>query len=224
MVGRGGFEPPKAMPTGLQPVPFGHSGTDPGKRPIPYRLWRLSRAKSLRLNSVASEASIWEETMPTFDISSELDLQEVRNAVDQAAREIANRFDFKGTESSVELTDAGIEMTSSTQDRIVALRQVVEEKMVRRSVSLKGLDFGEIADAAGGRVRQSATLAAGISSDKAKVINKHIKGLSLKGVSSSTQGNEIRVQGKKRDQLQDVIGSLRDADFGIPLQFGNFRD
>lgn len=162
--------------------------------------------------------------MPTFDITSEVDMQEVRNAVDQAAREVANRYDFKGTDSTVELGEDSIDMSSASEDRVIALRQVLEEKLVRRNVSLKALDYGDVEDAAGGRSRQSASLSAGISSDKAKELNKFIKALGLKGVSSSTQGDQLRVQAKKRDLLQDVIAAIKADDFDIPLQFGNFRD
>jgi uncharacterized protein YajQ (UPF0234 family) len=162
--------------------------------------------------------------MPSFDVVSEVDMQEVRNAVDQAQREVATRFDFKDTGSSIELTAKELHLHSSTEDRMKALIQVIEEKMVRRQVSLKALDYGKIEDAAKGTVRQTVTLQAGISSDNAKKINKAIKDLGLKGVSSQTQGEQVRVTGKKRDDLQAVISSLKDADFGIPLQFQNFRD
>jgi uncharacterized protein YajQ (UPF0234 family) len=162
--------------------------------------------------------------MPTFDVVSEVDAQEVRNAVDQAAREVAQRFDFKNTESSVELGDDVINLASLSEDRLAALRQVLEEKLVKRKVSLKVLDYGTIEPASGGTVRQTATLQAGISSEKAKELHKFIKGLGLKGVQSSTQGEQVRVQGKKRDQLQDVIAKLKEADLGLPLQFNNFRD
>ncbi len=162
--------------------------------------------------------------MPTFDVVSEVDGQEVRNAVDQAAREIAQRYDFKGTDSSIELVDGAINLASASEDRLAALRRVLEEKLVRRKVSLKVLDYGGIEPASGGSVRQSATLQSGISSEKAKELNKFIKGLGLKGVQSSTQGDQLRVQGKKRDALQEVIAKLKEGDFGLPLQFTNFRD
>ncbi|MCD9625720.1 YajQ family cyclic di-GMP-binding protein [Rhabdothermincola salaria] len=162
--------------------------------------------------------------MPSFDIVSEVDTQEVRNAVDQAAREIANRFDFKNTDSSIVLDDSGIEMRSVTEDRLNAIRQVLEEKLVKRKVSLKGIEHGKVEDAAGGTVRQVSTLSAGISSEKAKELNKAIKGLGLKGVQSQTQGDQVRVTGKKRDDLQAVIAALKEKDLGIPLQFENFRD
>ena len=162
--------------------------------------------------------------MPSFDVVSEVDEQEVRNAVDQAARELANRFDFKGTNSTVELKDLEIEMHSSSEDRLTALRQVLEEKLVKRKVSLKAVDYQKVEDASGGTVRQVAKITAGISSENAKVVNKAIKELGLKGIQSQTQGDQVRVTGKKRDDLQAVIAGLKEADIDIPLQFNNFRD
>ncbi|CAB4993499.1 MAG: YajQ family cyclic di-GMP-binding protein [Actinobacteria bacterium] len=162
--------------------------------------------------------------MPTFDVVSEIDMQELRNAVDQASREITTRFDFKDTNTSIELGTDAITLASITEDRLAATRQLLEEKMVKRKVSLKVLDYGKIEEASKGTARQVAKLQAGVSSDKAKAINTHIKGLGLKGVQSQTQGDQLRVTGKKRDDLQEVIAALREHDFGIPLQFENFRD
>jgi len=162
--------------------------------------------------------------MPSFDVVSEVDLQEVRNAVDQASREVVNRYDFKNTQSSIELDDHTITLRSVSEDRLAALRQVLEEKLVKRKVSLKAVEYGTVEDASGNTARQVVTLSAGISSDKARELNKHIKGLGMKGVQSQTQGEELRVTSKKRDQLQEVIAALKEADFGIPLQFQNFRD
>jgi cyclic-di-GMP-binding protein len=162
--------------------------------------------------------------VPTFDVTSEVDMQEVRNAVDQSAREVSQRYDFKGTNSTVELGDDVITLASSSEDRLNALRVVLEEKFVRRKVSLKALDYGKVEDAAGGTARQVVSLTAGINSDKARDINKFIKGLGVKGIQSQTQGEQIRVSGKKRDQLQDVISKMKEHDFDIPVQFGNFRD
>jgi len=162
--------------------------------------------------------------MPTFDVVSEVDLQEVRNAVDQASREITTRFDFKNTSSSIELTDSTITMRSSTEDRLAALRLVLEEKLVKRKVSLKAVDYGPVQEASGGTARQEATLVAGISADEARELNKAIKALGIKGVQSQTQGDQLRVSSKKRDELQAVITALREQDHGIPLQFINFRD
>jgi len=162
--------------------------------------------------------------MPSFDVVSQIDMQELRNAVDQASREISTRFDFKDTNTSIELGQDAITLASVTEDRLAAARQVLEEKMVKRKVSLKVLDYGKIEEASKGTARQVAKLQAGISSDKAKAINNHLKGLGLKGIQSQTQGDQVRVSGKKRDDLQEVIAALREHDFGIPLQFENFRD
>jgi uncharacterized protein YajQ (UPF0234 family) len=162
--------------------------------------------------------------MPTFDIVSEVDMQEVRNAVDQANREAGTRFDFKGTESSIELSEHDLVLHSATEDRLRALHQVLEEKLVRRHVSLKALEAGKVEEAAKGAARQRIAIHAGISADHAKRLNKFIKDLNLKGISSQTQGSQLRVSGKKRDDLQAVIKAVKEQDFGIPLDFSNFRD
>ena len=162
--------------------------------------------------------------MPSFDVVSEIDMQEVRNAVDQATREVVNRYDFKGTATTLALGDGDITLESSSEDRLAAVKLVLEEKMVRRKVSLKALSFGDVEDAAGGRARQRVALQAGISGDKAKELNKLIKGLGLKGVQSQTQGDQLRVTAKKRDTLQEVIAALKESDVDLPLQFVNFRD
>ncbi|MDA8279822.1 MAG: YajQ family cyclic di-GMP-binding protein [Actinomycetota bacterium] len=162
--------------------------------------------------------------MPTFDIVSEVDMQEVRNAVDQANREAGTRFDFKGTDSAIELSDTELILRSSTEDRLHALHQVLQEKLVKRQVSLKSFDEGKVEEASRGAARQRIAIRAGISADHAKQLNKYIKELGLKGVASQTQGDQLRVTGKKRDDLQNVIQALKEHDFGIPLQFTNFRD
>jgi len=151
-------------------------------------------------------------------------MQEVRNAVDQARREIATRFDFKDTGSSLDLSGQELQLHSASEERLKALVQVLEEKLVRRQVSLKALDRGKVEDASKGTVRQTITIKAGISSENAKKINLFIKALNLKGVGSQTQGDQLRVSGKKRDDLQAAIAALKAEDFGIPLQFNNFRD
>ncbi|MEO1058063.1 MAG: YajQ family cyclic di-GMP-binding protein [Actinomycetota bacterium] len=162
--------------------------------------------------------------MASFDVVSEVDRQEVRNAVDQAQREIANRYDFKNTNSTIELNELTITMNTASEDRLNALRTVVEEKLVKRGVSLKGVEYGDVQEASHDTVRQVATIAVGISADKAKAINKLIKEKAPKGVSSQNQGDSIRVNSKKRDALQDVIAMLKSEDIGIPLQFENFRN
>ena len=151
-------------------------------------------------------------------------MQEVRNAVDQASREVSTRFDFKNTDSSIELSGNEIRMHSATEDRLRALAQVLEEKMIKRNVSLKSLDKGKVEEAAKGTARQTISIKAGIDSDHARQINKLIKDMGLKGIQSQTQGEQVRVTGKKRDDLQTVIQKLKDADLDVPLQFTNFRD
>jgi len=162
--------------------------------------------------------------VPSFDITSEVDMQEIRNAVDQASREVVNRFDFKNTNSSLELGENTITLRSSTEDRLAALRQVLEEKLVKRQVSLKAITYEKVEEASGAAVRQEVKLVAGIDSDKARQLNKFIKENSPKGVQSQTMGEQVRVIAKKRDDLQTVMASCREHDFDIPLQFGNFRD
>ncbi len=162
--------------------------------------------------------------MPTFDVVSEVDMQEMRNAVDQANREASTRFDFKGTDSAIEFGTNELVLRSATEDRLRALHQVLEEKLVRRQVSLKALEDGKVEEATKGTVRQHVKIKAGISADHAKRLNKAIKDMNLKGVSSQAQGDQLRVSGKKRDDLQAVIKALKEQDFGIPLQFTNFRD
>ena len=162
--------------------------------------------------------------MPSFDVVSEVDQQEIRNAVDQASREINTRFDFKGTDSSIDLSDKEIDLHTDTEQRLTALTQVLEEKLVRRKVSLKVLSYGKVEEAAKGTVRQRVTLTVGINDEKAREIGKFLKGLGLKGVQHQVQGDQLRVTGKKRDDLQNAIQAMREHDFGIPLQFTNFRD
>lgn len=162
--------------------------------------------------------------MPSFDVVSEIDRQELRNAVDQAQRELANRFDFKNTNSSIEQKELVLTLATVSEDRLRALRTLLEEKLVKRQISLKGLEWGKVEQASGDTVRQVVTVKVGINSDKAREINKMIKEKGPKGVSSQTQGEQVRVTSKKRDDLQSVITLLKGADLGIPLQFNNFRD
>lgn len=172
----------------------------------------------------ASLPAVTISAVPSFDIVSEVDRQEVRNAIDQAQREIATRFDFKNTESSIDQKDLVITMKSVSEDRLNALKVVLEERLVKRGVSLRGLDYGKVEEATQNSVRQTVTIKVGISSDKAREINKFIKEKGPKGLSSQTQGESIRVTGKKRDDLQTIIATLKAEDMGIPLQFENFRD
>ena len=162
--------------------------------------------------------------MPSFDVVSEVDRQELKNAVDQAQRELANRFDFKNTDSSIEQKDLILTIRTSSEDRLRALKLLLEEIFVKRQVSLKGIDWGKVEAASGESVRQIVTVKVGINSDKAREINKLIKEKGPKGVSSQTQGEQIRVTGKKRDDLQTTMALLKSSDLEVPLQFENFRD
>ena len=162
--------------------------------------------------------------MPSFDIVSELDLQEVRNAVDQANREAGTRFDFKNTNPVIEFSEKELRLSASTEDRLRALYQLLEEKLVKRSVSLKSLDPGKIEEASAGSARQKVSLKAGITQDVGKQINKMVKEMGVKSLSSSIQGDQVRVTGKQRDDLQKAIAVFKEADLDTPLQFTNFRD
>jgi uncharacterized protein YajQ (UPF0234 family) len=162
--------------------------------------------------------------MPSFDIVSEIDHQEVRNAVDQANREAGTRFDFKGTDAHVAYSEKELILTASTEDRCKALYDMLEEKFIKRQVSLKTLDPGKIEAASHNSARQHVALKAGITQELGKKINKMIKDLGLKSVSSSIQGDQVRVTGKSRDDLQAVIAHLKESDIDTPLQFNNFRD
>ncbi|MDQ3991648.1 MAG: YajQ family cyclic di-GMP-binding protein [Actinomycetota bacterium] len=158
----------------------------------------------------------------SFDVVSEVDLAEVRNAVDQASREIVQRFDFKDTGTSVSLDDEGIHLHSSTEDRLKAALEVVKEKCVRRKVPLKALQEESVEPAAKGTYRQTVKINQGIADDKAREINKFVRDLKLK-VQTQVQGDQLRVTAPKKDDLQTVIQELKDKDFGIPLQFTNYR-
>ena len=143
--------------------------------------------------------------MPTFDVVSELDMQEVRNAVDQAAREVSTRFDFKGTDSTVELKEKTIELATESESRLTALTQVLEEKLVKRQVSLKALSYGKVEEASKGTVRQTVTLNSGISTEKGKEIGRFLKELGLKGVSHQIQGEQLRITGKNFSSISFLV-------------------
>jgi uncharacterized protein YajQ (UPF0234 family) len=158
----------------------------------------------------------------SFDIVSEVDLQEVRNAVDQAAREIHQRFDFKNTDTSLSLAEDKIEMHSATEDRLKAAYQVLQEKAVRREVPLKALQPGEVEPAAKGTVRQTIALVTGISDEKAKEISKFVR-QEVPKIQTQIQGAQVRVMSKSKDDLQAAIRAVKEHDFGIALQFTNYR-
>ena len=168
--------------------------------------------------------TIYHLAMPSFDIVSEIDLQEVRNAVDQANREAATRFDFKNTNPVIEFSEKELKLACSTEDRLRALYQLLEEKLVKRQVSLKTLDPQKIEEASQGAARQRVVLKAGISQEIGKKINKMVKEFGIKNLSSSIQGDQVRVTGKQRDDLQIAMAKFKEADMEVPLQFTNFRD
>lgn len=163
--------------------------------------------------------------MPSFDVVSEVDIQEVRNAVDQTAREVGTRYDFKGTESVVEFDGKEkISINSASEDRVKAIVTIIEEKFVKRQISLKSLDHGKGEEAAGARWKQELSLRVGLTTEKAKEIGKYVKEKGPKGIQHQIQGDQLRINGKKRDDLQNVIALLKEHSFDIPLQFENFRD
>ena len=158
----------------------------------------------------------------SFDVVSRVDLQEVRNAIAQAMKEITTRFDLKGTGSEISLEGEEIHLVSNDEFKLKAVRDVLEGRLVKRNVPLKALSFGEIEKALGGTGRQKVTLQKGIPTDKAREIVKLIKGTKLK-VQASIQGDQLRVTGKNKDDLQAVMGLLRETDLGIDMQFTNYR-
>jgi uncharacterized protein YajQ (UPF0234 family) len=158
----------------------------------------------------------------SFDIVSEVDPQEIRNAYDQANREIGTRFDFKDTDTSLSLDEDLIEVRSSTDHRLKAAVEVLKDKVVRRQISLKALREGPVLPAAKGTVRQSINVNRGINEEKARALTKFIKQSGIK-VQAQVQGDQVRVTGKKKDDLQAVIAALKAEDFGISLQFANYR-
>ena len=160
----------------------------------------------------------------SFDVVSKVDLQEVSNAVQQASKEIATRFDFRASASKVELRDKELEivLTSDDEHKMKSVVDILETKLVRRGVAVKALDYGRAEPAAGGTVRQVAKIQQGIPSEKAKEIVKAIKDRKLK-VQASIQADQVRVSGRAKDELQSAIALLKERDFGLPIQFTNYR-
>ena len=158
----------------------------------------------------------------SFDVVSSVDMQEMKNAIGQAMKEITTRFDLKGTNSNIELQGEQVVLTSNDEFKLKAVRDVLEGRLVKRSVPLKALTFGTVEKALGGTTRQTITLQKGIPSEKAREIVKIIKGSKLK-VQAAIQGDQVRVSGKNRDDLQSVIRMLKDTDLGIDMQFTNYR-
>ena len=163
--------------------------------------------------------------MPSFDIVSRVDMQEMDNAINQVKKEISTRFDFRGSKTQIDLDRKEAKITILTEDemKVRAVRDMLISKVVRRSIEAEALDFGAPEKAGGDMVRQVVGIANGIDVDTARKVVKLIKDTKLK-VQAAIQGDEVRVTGKKRDDLQDVIGLLKESDLGMPLQFVNYRE
>ena len=158
----------------------------------------------------------------SFDIVSEVDMAEVTNAVEQAKREVGTRFDFKDTGTSMERDDDMVEIRSSTENRLKAAVEVGKEKMIRREIPLKAVSEGPVLPAARGTYRINVHVNHGINEDRARELTKFVKGLGLK-VQSQVQKDQVRITGKKKDDLQAVMRAVKEHDFGLALQFRNFR-
>jgi uncharacterized protein YajQ (UPF0234 family) len=158
----------------------------------------------------------------SFDIVSQVDIAEVKNALDQAMKEVRQRFDFKGSKAEVRLEGDELILAAEDETKLRNMNDILQQKLVRRSVPLKALSYGRIEPAAGGTVRRHAAIQQGIPSDKAKEIVKFIKDAKLK-VQAAIQGDTVRVTGRDRDILQDVIAQLKTKDFGINMQYTNYR-
>jgi hypothetical protein len=160
--------------------------------------------------------------MPSFDVVSRVDWHEVTNAVDQANREIRTRFDFKGSDARVEKTDSGLMIHADDEYRIGQVRDILESRLARRGVDIECLAAAEIYES-GGKAQQAITIRAGIDSDLSRFLVKTIKASKLK-VQTAIQADQLRVSGKKRDDLQSIIALLDEEKVGLPLQYVNFRD
>jgi len=161
--------------------------------------------------------------MPTFDVVSQVDMQEIDNAVNQTRKEVGQRYDFKDTKTEIGLENNEIHIQSTDDYKVKAVVEVLQSKMARRQVPLKALIYGKIEPAAGGRAKQTVTVQQGIATDKARVIVKLVKDTKLK-VQAQIQGDQVRVSGKNRDDLQRVIQLLKQQELDVALQFVNFRD
>jgi cyclic-di-GMP-binding protein len=158
----------------------------------------------------------------TFDIVSQVDRSEVTNAINQTVKEVRQRFDFKGSSANVSLEENDLLLTAEDETKLRNMNDILQQKLVRRGVPLKALSYGTVEPAAGGTVRQRAAIQQGIPQDKAKEIVKFIKDTKVK-VQASIQGDVVRVAGKDRDTLQDVIAKLKGSEFNINMQFTNYR-
>ena len=158
----------------------------------------------------------------SFDVVSHVDMQEVMNAVNQARKEVSQRYDFKGSKTEIDLTDDVIKVTTEDDFRLNSVVDILKTRLIARKVAVRNLQYGKVEEAAGGMVRQQITIRQGIAADKAKAMVKDIKASKLK-VQAAIQGDSLRVSGKSRDDLQAVIALLKDKDYEVELQFVNYR-
>ncbi len=161
--------------------------------------------------------------MPSFDIVSKVDMQEVSNAVNQAVKEIEQRYDFKGSKCSLSLDGEGVRILADDEYKLKAVVDILQSKLIKRKVSLKAILYGKVEPAAGGTVRQVATIQQGVPTEKGKEIVALLKRSKLK-VQGQIQEEQVRVSGKNRDDLQGAIALVKEQDFGLDLQFINYRD
>ncbi|MCG5514596.1 MULTISPECIES: YajQ family cyclic di-GMP-binding protein [unclassified Ectothiorhodospira] len=160
--------------------------------------------------------------MPSFDVVSEVDMQELRNAVDQTRREVENRYDFKGSAADVEQSEAELTLFGDSEFQVDQVMDILTQKMAKRGIDVSCLDSGKLEEG-GGKARRIITIRQGIDQDMGKKIIRLVKDSKLK-VQASIQGDKVRITGKKRDDLQDAIALLRKAELDLPLQYDNFRD
>ncbi len=160
--------------------------------------------------------------MPSFDVVSEIDEHELANAVDQANREISNRFDFKGSDAKIEISESVMTLTADSDFQIQQMQPMILQKMTKRGIDISCLDQGDI-QTSGQKAKQVISVRQGIDKETASKVVKAIKGSKSK-VQAAIQGEQVRITGKKRDDLQDAIAMLKQTDFGLPMQYTNFRD
>ena len=220
----GGFEPPKAEPSDLQSDPFGHSGIPPGSDMVGGRS-KPPQPSPATSPSIFHQPTLEEEPPvadSSFDVVAEVEKQEVDNALNQASKEIATRFDFKNTEASIAWSGEKVVISANSEDRVKAALDVFQDKLVKRKVSLKSLEFDEPKPGSRGHYSLEISLVEGIPSDKAKAMVKLIKTSKLK-VQAAIQGDQLRISGKSRDDLQEVQAMLKANDQDLPLKFTNYK-
>ena len=164
--------------------------------------------------------------MPSFDVTSTVDLQEVDNAVNQARKEIAQRYDFKGSKAAIDFnrTESTLTLTAEDEFRMTALFDILQTRLVRRNVPVKNLKMGDIEHGGNDTVRRVITLQQGIPTDASREVVKFLKDKKLKKVQAAIQADQLRISSPSRDELQNAMGLLKAEDFGVALQFGNYRD